>query len=204
MLGDSGSRRGSAVSLVSDLGSLCSLHSASGSLDHSASSSLHKQYLGMLKCLFPSRIIFLITVLSYIGNKLMRATRHSLALLSSVLLFDIVELWFSTPILEVTTGDGNDPAQVAEYQPATPTAVRRSDKHEYHCTFVYVMEEFHQQNPDIIAGYYPEHKREHLRSPLVSILSASVCSRSATALFVNKGSVSAILKCIFILIMRAV
>lgn len=98
----------------------------------------------------------------------MRATRHSLALLSSVLLFDIAELWFSTPILEVTASEDAEQLKVDSTDDVEPAVqIRPSTKYEYHCTFVYVMEEFHQQYPDIIAGYYPEHKREHLRSPTV-------------------------------------
>ena len=73
----------------------------------------------------------------YLGNKLMRATRHSLALISTVLMFDVVELWF------------------------------RGEGIELRCTFAHVADSVHAQYPSLITGYYPEQDREHQHSPQV-------------------------------------
>jgi hypothetical protein len=141
--------RDSHAHSISPRGSVCS------SLDNSQTShaSLHSKYL---------------------GNKLMRATRHTLALLSSVLLFDIAELWYSIDNSPNSNGfstksngsSNNDNTNSdVDSMPVNGVAQGPNGPESYLCTFVHVMEEFHGQYPDIIAGYYPDHKREHLRSP---------------------------------------
>jgi hypothetical protein len=74
---------------------------------------------------------------AYLANNVMQATRQTLALVSTVLMFDIAEMWYE------------------------------SDEGELKCTFVYAHDSFKRQFPDIITGHYPEHKREHKRSPTV-------------------------------------
>ena len=80
---------------------------------------------------------------SYITtNNAMRATSASLALVSAVLSFDIVELWTE----EV---DG-----------------------QFRCIFVHVEPDFisARPRPSVISGYYPTHKREHKISPNICLL----------------------------------
>ena len=84
-----------------------------------------------------------ITASSYITtNNAMRATSASLALVSAVLSFDIVELWTE----EV---DG-----------------------QFRCIFVHVEPDFiaAKPRPSVISGYYPTHKREHKISPNICLL----------------------------------
>ena len=76
---------------------------------------------------------------TYLGSQFMRATASSLALVSTVLGFEITELW--------TEGD--------------PGA--------FYCTYMHASDHLLADFPDIITGYYPEHKAEHKRSPKVII-----------------------------------
>ncbi|RYG66365.1 hypothetical protein EON64_09960 [archaeon] len=77
---------------------------------------------------------------NYLSSSAMRATSSSMALASSVLGFDIVEIW-------------------SEVEPG-----------KLHCTYVHAEERMKKKYPGIITGHYPEHKREHKLSPLVSAL----------------------------------
>ena len=72
----------------------------------------------------------------YLSTTAMRATANSMALVSSVLGFDIVEIW-------------------TEYN------------NKLHCTFVHADDNILEKYPNIIAGHYPEHKKEHMVSPKV-------------------------------------
>lgn len=74
---------------------------------------------------------------NYLGSEVMRATSSSLALVSSVLGFDIVELWSEL------------------------------DDGRVHCTYVHAEDSVVEAYPDIITGHYPSHKKEHKRSPKV-------------------------------------
>ena len=60
-----------------------------------------------------------------------------MALASSVLGFEVVELWSDE-------GDGR-----------------------IHCTYVHAEESFIKRYPDIITGHYPNHRRKHVLSPMV-------------------------------------
>jgi hypothetical protein len=75
---------------------------------------------------------------AYLGTSAMRATQSTMALASSVLGFEIVELW-------TEEGDG-----------------------KLHCTYVHASEETVRRYPEIIAGHYPNHKKEHKLSPEVT------------------------------------
>jgi len=75
---------------------------------------------------------------SYLGNHVMRATSSTMALASTVLGFDIVELWT----------DANDA--------------------NIRCTYVHATDSMKKRYPDLITGHYPNHKREHKLSPTVS------------------------------------
>jgi hypothetical protein len=75
---------------------------------------------------------------SYIRSSSMIATRDTMALASTVLGFDIVELW-------TDTGDNN-----------------------LRCTYVHADESFIEKYPNVITGHYPKHKAEHKLSPRVS------------------------------------
>jgi hypothetical protein len=75
---------------------------------------------------------------AYLGTTAMRATQSTMALASSILGFDIVELW-------TEEGDG-----------------------KLHCTYVHASEDTVKRYPEIIAGHYPNHKKEHKLSPEVS------------------------------------
>lgn len=87
---------------------------------------------------------------AYLGTSAMRATQSTMALASSVLGFEIVELW-------TEEGDG-----------------------KLHCTYVHASEETVRRYPEIIAGHYPNHKKEHKLSPEVtSCLSENyLCAKS--------------------------
>ncbi len=74
---------------------------------------------------------------SYLGSNAIRAMSSSLSLAATVLRFQIVELWHENQM-----GD-------------------------YRCTYVHSGEETIRQYSEIIVGYYPEHRREHLISPRV-------------------------------------
>lgn len=78
--------------------------------------------------------------MSYLGTSVMKATSSTMALASSVLGFDIVELW------------------------------TQADDGPLRCTYVHATESIKKRHPDIITGHYPEHKKEHKLSPIVSIL----------------------------------
>ena len=79
---------------------------------------------------------------AYLGTSVMKATSATMTLASSILGFDVVELW--------TEGDD---ARIS-------------------CTYVYGTEAMKKKYPDLITGHYPEHKREHKLSPSVSLLYA--------------------------------
>lgn len=66
-----------------------------------------------------------------------------MALASSVLGFEVIELWSDD-------GDG-----------------------KLHCTYVHAEESFLRKYPDTITGHYPNHKREHVLSPRVIIVISS-------------------------------
>ena len=77
----------------------------------------------------------------YLKSSAMKATSSTMALASSVLGFEIIELW---------SDEGND---------------------RYHCTYIHAEEELIQKFPDLIVGHYPYHKKkEHKISPMVSII----------------------------------
>lgn len=46
-----------------------------------------------------------------------------------------------------------------------------NDDKKLHCVYVHATEEIISQFPSIITGHYPNHKREHQITPLVSWLS---------------------------------
>ena len=66
-----------------------------------------------------------------------------MALVSSVLGFEIVEVW------------------------------SESDGGQFFCTYVHAEDGIVEKYPNIITGYYPQHKREHKLSPRVSFLPIS-------------------------------
>jgi hypothetical protein len=74
---------------------------------------------------------------SYLGTSVMKATSSTMALASSILGFDIVELW--------TEGDDTKIA----------------------CTYVHATDSMKKKYHDLITGHYPEHKKEHKLSPSV-------------------------------------
>lgn len=73
----------------------------------------------------------------YLSTTAMRATENSMALVSSVLGFEIVEIW------------------------------TESEAGKLHCTYVHAEESVTEKYPDIICGHFPEHKKEHILSPKV-------------------------------------
>ena len=74
---------------------------------------------------------------AYLGTSSMRATQTTMALVSSVLGFEIVELW---------TAESDGPL---------------------HCTFVHAGDSIIRKYPDLIVGHYPNHKKEHKLSPML-------------------------------------
>lgn len=83
----------------------------------------------------------------YLTTKAMEATVSSMALASTVLGFQIVELWSQD-------SDG-----------------------KFFCTYVHADPHVAERNPQIITGYYPNHKRPHQLSPMVSLRSIVFVSR---------------------------
>jgi hypothetical protein len=77
----------------------------------------------------------------YLSTKSMRATANSMALVSSVLGFEIVEIW----------------------------SEQKSDG-KFHCTYVHVDPAVTAKYPNIITGHFPQHKKEHIISPQVRYL----------------------------------
>ena len=76
---------------------------------------------------------------SYLGSEVMKATSATMQLTSSILGFDIVELW-------TKDGDGN-----------------------LHCTYVHADESTRESYPNLIVGHFPNHKnRVHKYSPQVN------------------------------------
>ena len=75
---------------------------------------------------------------AYLGTSAMRATQSTMALASSVLGFEIVELWTEE------AGDGR-----------------------IHCTYVHANDTVTKKYPDLITGHYPNHKKEHKLSPML-------------------------------------
>ena len=78
----------------------------------------------------------------------MRCTQSSMELVSSVIGFDIVELW---------TEDSED--------------------HKLRCTYVHAEENLVQRYPGIIVGHYPNHKKQHILSPRLCALARSSSTR---------------------------
>ena len=68
---------------------------------------------------------------AYLGTNAMRATQSSMSLVSSILGFEIVELW---------TQEAGE---------------------KLHCTYVHAQQELLKKYPDLIHGHYPNHKKEH-------------------------------------------
>ena len=75
--------------------------------------------------------------LTYIESTSMQATRKTMSIASTVLGFDIFELW--------TEADGE----------------------KLHCTYIHATTSIKSQYPDLITGHFPEHKTEHKLSPKV-------------------------------------
>lgn len=71
----------------------------------------------------------------YLSTAAIRAVASSMALVSSVLGFEIVEVW------------------------------SESEENNFHCTYVHAEEGIVEKYPNIITGYYPQHKRKHMLSP---------------------------------------
>ena len=80
----------------------------------------------------------------YLATNVMRATSSMMTLASTILGFDVIELW--TESLD----DGN-----------------------IRCTYVYATDLMKKTYPDLIFGHYPDHKKEHKLSPMVSIYSTT-------------------------------
>lgn len=78
----------------------------------------------------------------YLGSSAIRAMSSSLSLASMVLRFPIVELW-----------------------------CENEKKDGFSCVYVHAAEEVLAKHKDIIVGYYPDHRREHVVSPKVYCLS---------------------------------
>ncbi len=74
----------------------------------------------------------------YLSTTAMAATASTMALVSQVLGFEIIEVW-------TEEADG-----------------------KLHCTYVHVDDEILEQYPDIIHGHFPKHTKEHVVSPMVS------------------------------------
>lgn len=79
----------------------------------------------------------------YLKSSAMIATSNSMALVSSVLGFDIIELW------SCETGF--------------------TDK-KMHCTYAHASKLLIKKYPDLITGHYPNHTKEHKVSPEVSLV----------------------------------
>jgi hypothetical protein len=75
----------------------------------------------------------------YLTSSSMRSTSSSLALASSVLGFEIVELW------------------------------SKEQNESLKCTYIHVSNDVMGKYPGLIQGHYPNHKKEHQLSPHVSI-----------------------------------
>lgn len=73
----------------------------------------------------------------YLSTAAIRALASSMALVSSVLGFEIVEVW------------------------------SEAEENNFHCTYVHAEEGIVEKYPNIITGYYPQHKRKHMLSPKV-------------------------------------
>ena len=82
----------------------------------------------------------------YIGQS-MRCTQSSMELVSTVIGFDIVELW------------------------------SENEDRNLHCTYVHANESLLQRYPDIIVGHYPNHKKQHKLSPRLCELARSSSER---------------------------
>eukprot|EP00597_Dinobryon_sp_UTEXLB2267_P004381 CAMPEP_0170075316 /NCGR_PEP_ID=MMETSP0019_2-20121128/12469_1 /TAXON_ID=98059 /ORGANISM="Dinobryon sp., Strain UTEXLB2267" /LENGTH=683 /DNA_ID=CAMNT_0010286195 /DNA_START=86 /DNA_END=2137 /DNA_ORIENTATION=- len=82
----------------------------------------------------------------YLKTSAMKATSSSMSLASSVLGFEVVELWSDE-------GDGR-----------------------IHCTYVHAEENFIKRYPDIITGHYPNHRRKHVLSPMLCELARNAKS----------------------------
>ena len=75
----------------------------------------------------------------YLATNVMRATSSTMTLASTVLGFDVVELWTES-----------------------------LDSSSLSCVYVYATESMKSKYPDLIFGHFPEHKKEHKLSPSVS------------------------------------
>lgn len=76
----------------------------------------------------------------YLATNVMRATSSTMTLASTILGFDVIELWTES-----------------------------LDDGKIRCTYVYATDTMKKTYPDLIFGHYPDHKREHKLSPMVSI-----------------------------------
>ena len=74
---------------------------------------------------------------TYLGTNAMRATQSTMQLVTTILGFDIVELW-------TQESDG-----------------------KLHCTYVHACEAVKKKYPELITGHYPNHKKPHTLSPMV-------------------------------------
>ena len=84
---------------------------------------------------------------AYLGTNAMRATQSSMSLVSSILGFEIVELW---------TQEAGE---------------------KLHCTYVHAAGDLLKKYPDLIHGHYPNHKKEHKLSPMLCNLARSSSDR---------------------------
>ena len=75
----------------------------------------------------------------YIASTSMEAVRHTMSLVSTVLGFDILELW------------------------------AKSNEEAVRCVYIHVTGSITEAYPDIITGYHPDHRIQHKLSPLVSL-----------------------------------
>lgn len=75
--------------------------------------------------------------ITYILSTSMVATRDTMSLASTVLGFDIFELW------------------------------TESQDEKLHCTYVHATQSIKEQYPELITGHFPAHKAEHKLSPQV-------------------------------------
>lgn len=81
----------------------------------------------------------------YLASSGMRCTEKSMELVSTVLGFDLVELWWED----------------------------EASEKRYMCPYVYASDGLTQNYPDIIWGHYPNHKKEHKLSPSVRPITSS-------------------------------
>jgi hypothetical protein len=83
----------------------------------------------------------------FIESTGMVATAATLSLVSVVLGFELVELWY-----------------------------RESSGSKFQCVYVHALKEVHEKYPEIIVGHFPNHKKEHKHSPVVLLNSFTTIS----------------------------